>query len=63
MRVNSQIWIRIDRKLRPATARLATGDERQQLWDEITAREKVYIAYQERAKPYRELPIFVLTPA
>lgn len=63
MRINSKIWIRIDRKLRDATAHLATGDERQRLWDAITAREKVYIAYQERAKPYRELPFFVLTPA
>ena len=62
MRANPSIWIRIDRKLRAATAHLATGDERQHLWDTITAREKVYIAYQERAKPYRELPFFVLTP-
>lgn len=63
MRVNSKIWIRIDRKLRAATAHLTTGAERQQLWDAITAREKVYVAYQERAKPHRELPFFVLTPA
>lgn len=62
MKANSTIWIRIDRKLRAATARLATGAERQQLWNAITAREKVYIAYQERAAPYRELPFFVLTP-
>jgi deazaflavin-dependent oxidoreductase (nitroreductase family) len=62
MRVNPRIWIRIDRKLRDARAHLATGEERQHLWDAITAREKVYIAYQEKAKPYRELPFFVLTP-
>ena len=62
MKANPAIWIRIDRKLRAAHAHLALGEERQHLWDAITAREKVYIAYQERAQPYRDLPFFVLTP-
>lgn len=62
MRANPRIWIRIDRKLREGTAYVAGGAERQQLWDAITAREKVYIEYQRIAQP-RELPFFVLTPA
>ncbi len=61
MRVNTQIWIRINRKLSAATAHLALGDERAHLWDVITAREKVYITYQQIAQP-RQLPFFVLTP-
>src|SRR6185295_11816027 len=32
MKANPQIWIRIDRKRRDATAHLATGAEREHLW-------------------------------
>jgi deazaflavin-dependent oxidoreductase (nitroreductase family) len=62
MKANPQIWVRIDRKLRPAVAELATGERRARLWDVITAREKVYLHYQQLAQP-RELPFFVLKPA
>lgn len=62
MKANPQIWIRIDRKLRPAVAELATGERRAKLWNAITEREKVYIHYQQLAQP-RELPFFVLKPA
>jgi deazaflavin-dependent oxidoreductase (nitroreductase family) len=61
MRANPRIWFRMNHRLFSGAARLAVGEERAQLWDKVIEREKVYAAYQERAKPYRELPFFVLS--
>lgn len=61
IKADPHVWIRVNRKLRPAAAQLAEGVERARLWSAITAREKVYLAYQKRALPHRELPVFVLT--
>lgn len=61
LRANPRVWVRINRKERESTAYLAEGAEREHLWEVITKREKVYIAYQEKAKAFRQLPVFVLT--
>jgi deazaflavin-dependent oxidoreductase (nitroreductase family) len=61
IRTNPQVWIRIKRKLRESTPYLVEGDERESLWTTICREEKVYIAYQEKAKAHRQLPVFVLT--
>lgn len=42
-------------------ARLATGDERQQLWREVTAQWPAYDTYDQRAGE-REIRLFVLSP-
>lgn len=61
LRANPCAWIRIDRKLRPVTAHIAMGAEREPLWAAITKRAAVYLAYQKRATT-REIPVVVLTP-
>ena len=40
---------------------LAEGLGREPLWKSITARYPIYLAYQERAKATREIPVFILT--
>ena len=59
LRANPDCAVRIDRKLRPVRARIATGDEREKLWTEICARAPVYVTYQKRATT-REIPVVVL---
>lgn len=40
---------------------LVEGAEREPLWASITARSPVYLAYQERAREHREIPLFRLS--
>ena len=40
---------------------LLEGAAREPLWRSITQRSPVYLAYQERARSHREIPVFVLT--
>ena len=49
------------RRWRSVRAHLAEGEERAQLWDQITERAPVYLEYQERTREHREIPVFVLT--
>ncbi len=44
----------------PMRARVATKDERTELWPRITARYKGYAAYQARTE--REIPVVILDP-
>jgi deazaflavin-dependent oxidoreductase (nitroreductase family) len=60
LRANPEVWIRVDRKLRPARARIAMGQERVELWREITALAPVYLSYQENCRKTREIPVVVL---
>jgi len=53
----ARIWI--DR--REVEVELAEGSSREPLWESITKRSPVYLAYQERAAAYREIPLFILT--
>jgi deazaflavin-dependent oxidoreductase (nitroreductase family) len=45
---------------RPMVARVATPDERRQLWPRVTAALSNYAAYQERTT--REIPLVLLEP-
>lgn len=63
LRANPQAWIRANRRLRAVRAHFAQGDEREALWDAITELAPVYLEYQERARPYREIPVIVLSDA
>lgn len=40
--------------------RRVEGVEREALWKTITERSPVYLAYQERAREHREIPVFLL---
>jgi deazaflavin-dependent oxidoreductase (nitroreductase family) len=40
---------------------LLEGAARDPLWKSITTRSPIYLAYQERAREEREIPVFVLT--
>ncbi len=42
------------------TARTVTGDERSELWDQITSKYKNYADYQ--SKTDREIPVVLLEP-
>src|ERR1044071_7022908 len=43
------------------TARTATGEERAELWQQVTAKYKTYASYQTNTD--REIPVIVCTPA
>ena len=60
LRVAPECWVREQRVLRRAEARIATGSERAELWRSITERAPVYLQYQERANGIREIPVVVL---
>jgi deazaflavin-dependent oxidoreductase (nitroreductase family) len=55
----ARIWI--DRRERAVDVELAEGSERKPLWESITKRSPIYLAYQERAAAHREIPVFILT--
>lgn len=62
LRAHPDAEILLDRRRRRVRARIANGDERARLWDEICERAPVYVAYQKRAKT-REIPVVVLETA
>lgn len=55
----ARIWY--ERREIPVDVQLAEGALREPLWKSITERSPVYLAYQERARAHREIPVFVLT--
>jgi deazaflavin-dependent oxidoreductase (nitroreductase family) len=63
LRAHPEAHVVLRRREHCVRARLAHGEEREQLWKEITLRAPVYLDYQERAKAHRELPVFVLERA
>ena len=60
LRAHPEAHVVLRRREHRVRARVARAEEREQLWKEITLRAPVYVEYQDRARPYRELPIFVL---
>jgi deazaflavin-dependent oxidoreductase (nitroreductase family) len=63
LKANPLCWLRIRRRLVPAHARVATGIERDELFEAVS---KVHLGlrrYQQQAATYgREVPLVVLTP-
>jgi len=43
------------------TARITSGDERAELWEEIASKYDNYAGYQKKTE--REIPIVILEPA
>jgi deazaflavin-dependent oxidoreductase (nitroreductase family) len=60
LRANPEVEITIDGETRPYTARTAEGEERAELWPQITRTYKGYAGYQQNTD--REIPVVVCTP-
>lgn len=54
-------WIWVARKHLPVRVELLEGEERQEVFDEISQGRGPYVRYQEKAMP-RQLPVLRLTP-
>ena len=55
---NPSVSVRTSDGTKEMTARTTSGDERTQLWDEITSKYKNYADYQSKTE--REIPVVVL---
>lgn len=63
VRAAPQCWIRVRRHLAPATAHVASGDERARLYERITAVMPSTARYQQQAARFgREIPLVVIRP-
>lgn len=62
LRATPDAHVHLRRHQQAVATHLAEGLEREQLWKSITERSPVYLAYQERAKDHREIPVFVIAP-
>lgn len=58
--VNPDVEITIDGETRAMTARTASSEERDELWDRITRRFRNYAGYQ--ASTDREIPVVICEP-
>jgi len=56
--LKARIWY--ERREIEVEVELAEGSAREPLWKSITERSPVYLAYQERARKTREIPVFIL---
>jgi len=61
MRDNPSVTVRNRSGTRQMTARLAEGDERVELWEQVAAKDDHYLRFQARTD--RQFPIVVLEPA
>ncbi len=61
LRDEPSVSVRTQDGTKQMTARITSGDERAQLWDEISSKYKNYADYQ--TKTDREIPVVILEPA
>ena len=60
---DAHCWLRVRRRLVPARARVAVGDERADLFDHVADQHGGLRRYQKQAATYgREIPLVVVTP-
>jgi deazaflavin-dependent oxidoreductase (nitroreductase family) len=59
IRANPNVWLRVNRKNRPAHAHVAQGEERAQLYEILCKKSASTAGYQKMCAP-RELPLIVL---
>lgn len=63
LRATDRCWLRVRRRTIPARARVATGDERAELYPYVVERKPNVARYQKRATTFgREIPLVVLSP-
>ena len=58
LRANPVVEVQVGREQFPAHARVATGQEREQLWEQMVQMAPPYRDYQKKTK--REIPVVVL---
>ena len=58
LRASPNATVMVGREERPVTAREASGEERERLWELVTREFPLYATYQRRTK--RLIPLFVL---
>jgi deazaflavin-dependent oxidoreductase (nitroreductase family) len=61
LRDEPSVSVRTQDGTKQMTARIASGEERTRLWDEITSKYKNYADYQSKTE--REIPVVVLEPS
>lgn len=61
LRANPTVTVERGDETYPATAIVATGEERARLWSEITSRYPFFLDHEKKAN--REIPLVVLTRA
>ncbi|MBT4521486.1 MAG: nitroreductase family deazaflavin-dependent oxidoreductase [Halieaceae bacterium] len=61
IRSNPPAWVRVNRRWCPVKAHVASGEERQQLYEVLCKKNHTTRRYQAMCKP-RELPLVVLRP-
>jgi len=59
LRDNPDVSVTMDGQTRDMTARIATDDERADLWPQVTAKYKGYAGYQDKTD--REIPLVILS--
>ena len=60
VRANPDVEITMDGATRPMRARIASSDERAELWPRVTSKYKGYAGYQTNTD--REIPLVILEP-
>jgi deazaflavin-dependent oxidoreductase (nitroreductase family) len=60
VRANPDVEITMDGATRPMRARIASSDERAELWPRVTSKYKGYAGYQTNTE--REIPLVILEP-
>ncbi len=61
LRDNPGVEVTMNGRKRPMTARVASPDEKAELWPEVTEKYRGYAAYQRRTD--RDIPLVILEPA
>ena len=61
LRAHPDVEICVERRPQMARAEVASGEQRERLWQAITKGRGPYAYYQKQAKP-REIPVVVLIP-
>jgi len=63
LKADPQCWLRVGRRLIPASARVASGEERVELFETLAPMHGGLLRYQKQAATYgREIPLVILTP-
>ena len=60
LRANPDVEITMGGATKPMRARIASAEERAELWPRVTSRYKGYAGYQTKTE--REIPLVILTP-
>ncbi len=60
LRANPKVELTVDGRTRPMTARVASAEEKAELWPQVTKAYRGYAQYQTRTD--RDIPLVILEP-